>query len=377
MNLDLQILVKLTLMLTSIFIAFVVISVVNPVYAVLALILLFFSASVLFIIQGAEFLAFIYLLVYVGALLILFLWVVMTMPVKKNAFLHLRVTIMCLALFMGFVIFIFFCNFATLKVIKITPDFSMYSAFIQYLKQNIHFRFFLRFSSDAPIFLSFCKLTPAVIVKQVHAIPITPSNFLYDIYLIHSSQNFFLLAPILKGSAFFQALEVIYYSSFSGDTLLEICLAPQFFLHSVAALNLRSEFISFIDVLKPETEKFILIAACKPLKTNFNLILPPFVDVFKYTFIKPTTMPEFLANMQKSELENFIQIFSTKIFINPVASNYVNLAGILYQRFAVCLIIVGFILLITMVGAIWLVKFQKLDTKSQELYLQIQRDTKL
>src|SRR5580704_7632558 len=75
MNLDLQILIKLTLMLISIFIAFIVISVVNPVYAVLALILLFFSASVLFIIQGAEFLAFIYLLVYVGALLILFLWV--------------------------------------------------------------------------------------------------------------------------------------------------------------------------------------------------------------------------------------------------------------------------------------------------------------
>src|SRR5580692_5498341 len=179
MNLDLQILVKLTLMLISIFIAFVVISVVNPVYAVLALILLFFSTSVFFIIQGAEFLAFIYLLVYVGALLILFLWVVMTMPVKNNIFLHLRISIMCLMLFMGLAVFVFFCNFATLRVIKITPDFSMYSAFIQYLKQNVQFQFFFRFSSDAPIFLSFTKLAPAVIVRQVHAIPITPYNFLY------------------------------------------------------------------------------------------------------------------------------------------------------------------------------------------------------
>ncbi len=61
--------------------AFMVISVKNPVHAVLFLILAFFNAAGLFVLLGAEFLAMILVVVYVGAVLVLFLFVVMMLDV--------------------------------------------------------------------------------------------------------------------------------------------------------------------------------------------------------------------------------------------------------------------------------------------------------
>ena len=61
--------------------AFMVISVKNPVHAVLFLILAFFNAAGLFVLLGAEFLAMILIVVYVGAVLVLFLFVVMMLDV--------------------------------------------------------------------------------------------------------------------------------------------------------------------------------------------------------------------------------------------------------------------------------------------------------
>src|SRR6266511_2464615 len=53
----------------------------NPVYSVLFLILTFFNAAGLFVLLGAEFLAMILVVVYVGAVLVLFLFVVMMLDV--------------------------------------------------------------------------------------------------------------------------------------------------------------------------------------------------------------------------------------------------------------------------------------------------------
>jgi len=61
--------------------AIMVISSRNPVHSVLFLILTFFNAAALFVILGAEFLAMIVLVVYVGAVAVLFLFVVMMLDV--------------------------------------------------------------------------------------------------------------------------------------------------------------------------------------------------------------------------------------------------------------------------------------------------------
>jgi NADH-quinone oxidoreductase subunit J len=66
----------------------------NPVYSVLFLILAFFNAAGLFILVGAEFLAMLLVVVYVGAVAVLFLFVVMMLdinfaemrPVFKNIY---------------------------------------------------------------------------------------------------------------------------------------------------------------------------------------------------------------------------------------------------------------------------------------------------
>ena len=61
--------------------ALMVIAAKNPVHSVLFLILAFVNASGLFVLMGAEFLAMILVVVYVGAVLVLFLFVVMMLDV--------------------------------------------------------------------------------------------------------------------------------------------------------------------------------------------------------------------------------------------------------------------------------------------------------
>lgn len=78
------------------FAAFKVITARNPVHAALYLVLAFFQASALWILLKAEFLAITLVLVYVGAVMVLFLFVVMMLDinldsVRKNFWKHFPV----------------------------------------------------------------------------------------------------------------------------------------------------------------------------------------------------------------------------------------------------------------------------------------------
>jgi NADH-quinone oxidoreductase subunit J len=68
-----------------IFSALMVISARNPVHSVLFLILAFLNAAALFVLLGAEFLAWILVIVYVGAVAVLFLFVVMMLDIDFAA----------------------------------------------------------------------------------------------------------------------------------------------------------------------------------------------------------------------------------------------------------------------------------------------------
>ena len=65
-----------------IFSSFMVIISVNPVYSVLYLIFSFFNAAVIFLLSNAEFLAMTILIVYIGAVAVLFLFVVMMLNIN-------------------------------------------------------------------------------------------------------------------------------------------------------------------------------------------------------------------------------------------------------------------------------------------------------
>lgn len=56
----------------------------NPLYCVLCLIVAFFNAAGLFLLTGAEFLSVILVIVYVGAVAVLFLFVVMMLDISKK-----------------------------------------------------------------------------------------------------------------------------------------------------------------------------------------------------------------------------------------------------------------------------------------------------
>src|ERR1041385_7188525 len=64
----------------------------NPVHSVLFLILTFFNAAGLFVLLGAEFLAMMLVVVYVGAVAVLFLFVVMMLDINfaelRQGFVH-------------------------------------------------------------------------------------------------------------------------------------------------------------------------------------------------------------------------------------------------------------------------------------------------
>ena len=64
-----------------VFSALFVIAARNPVHSVLLLILAFFTSAGLFVLLGAEFLAMLLVVVYVGAVAVLFLFVVMMLDV--------------------------------------------------------------------------------------------------------------------------------------------------------------------------------------------------------------------------------------------------------------------------------------------------------
>tara|TARA_B100000029_G_scaffold422190_1_gene428787 strand:- start:645 stop:1256 length:612 start_codon:yes stop_codon:yes gene_type:complete len=78
--------------LVAVLSALMVISARNPVHSVLFLILSFVNASGLFVLLGAEFLAMILVVVYVGAVAVLFLFVVMMLDINfvklREGFLH-------------------------------------------------------------------------------------------------------------------------------------------------------------------------------------------------------------------------------------------------------------------------------------------------
>ncbi len=82
---DLQAIAFWVLAIVIVVSALAVISARNPVHSVLFLITAFFSAAGLFVLLGAEFLAMLLVIVYVGAVAVLFLFVVMMLDVDFAA----------------------------------------------------------------------------------------------------------------------------------------------------------------------------------------------------------------------------------------------------------------------------------------------------
>ncbi|WP_336279310.1 NADH-quinone oxidoreductase subunit J [Bartonella sp. CB175] len=98
--------------------AIIVITARNPVHSVLFLILAFFNAAALFLLAGAEFLGLILLVVYVGAVAVLFLFVVMMLDVDFAEFKNGALRYAPIGILVGAIIV------AELIVVFVSNDFS-------------------------------------------------------------------------------------------------------------------------------------------------------------------------------------------------------------------------------------------------------------
>ena len=75
----------LSILLTLIFFAFLVINATNPVYSAVSLVMTFFISAILLFTIGCDFLGFVFILIYVGAIAIFFLLVIMMLHIKPNS----------------------------------------------------------------------------------------------------------------------------------------------------------------------------------------------------------------------------------------------------------------------------------------------------
>jgi len=369
-----MLLIKIGLMGLTLLFSLVVVSVSNPIYGVLALILLFILTAFLFLANNAEFLAFIYLLVYVDALMILFLWVVMTMPVKKKTAVHLRLTLVGVLLSCFLFLVIFLIDFSSIKFIRIYPDSLLFSSFINFLKNNVEFEFFARFSETSNSFFSLSKVIPPILVKQIHAVKIEHSSFFYNIYVIYSAQCFVLPAPLTIDSAIGQQLLAAFTANIRLNHTGKGVYGTALFLHTLSSLNYGFKFLYFVDWLNSNLNTVLLVVKPTLIYNKISLFLPSFIDLNKYIFINPYLLQNNLLDIRGDLFLKDFYIFFSKLAISPYNNVFVDIAVKLYQNFAACLIITGLILLVAMVGAVTLVKFQKMESKTQNILLQIKRD---
>lgn len=113
--------------------AVMVITARNPVHSVLFLILAFFNAAGLFVLLGAEFIAMILVIVYVGAVAVLFLFVVMMLNIdfanlRENAMQYVPVGLLAGGVLLAELITVFvawkFADRSAINIAAPTPDVS-------------------------------------------------------------------------------------------------------------------------------------------------------------------------------------------------------------------------------------------------------------
>lgn len=111
--------------------AIMVITARNPVHSVLFLILAFFNSAGLFVLLGAEFIAMILVIVYVGAVAVLFLFVVMMLDIsfsdlRKGAMQYVPVGLLCGGILLAELIAVFvgwqFAKSSGENIASPTPD---------------------------------------------------------------------------------------------------------------------------------------------------------------------------------------------------------------------------------------------------------------
>lgn len=139
------------LSLILLFLTLAVASARNPVHSVCYLILIYLLSSIILFLIGQEFLAIIYIIVYIGAIMVLFLFIIMMLNIRliemrSTSFSYLPIGIVSVLLFsiliyiiivkMGATYNLFFFDLINVDLLK---SYNEWILFVEYKLTNIHY----------------------------------------------------------------------------------------------------------------------------------------------------------------------------------------------------------------------------------------------
>ncbi|HVA97465.1 MAG TPA: NADH-quinone oxidoreductase subunit J [Bacteroidia bacterium] len=153
----------------SIFCALMVIFAKNPIHSVLYLVLTFFAIAGQYILLNAQFLAAVHIIVYAGAIMVLFLFVIMLLNLNKETEPHKNTWIKLAAVISGGALMVVLV--ATLKGAETIAPVAHFNADIGLVKnlgQVLFHQFLLPFEVSSILFLA--AMVGAVMLgkKEIH-----------------------------------------------------------------------------------------------------------------------------------------------------------------------------------------------------------------
>jgi len=101
--------IQVLILLINFLSGFFVFTASNPIYSILFLISVFFNSAILIILWGADFLGLLFIIIYVGAIAVLFLFVIMMVNIKTTPFFSNK--LLSLILFFFFYYAVSCCTF--------------------------------------------------------------------------------------------------------------------------------------------------------------------------------------------------------------------------------------------------------------------------
>ena len=344
----------------------------EPVPAVVSLIFLFLSISFFFILLGADFVGLVYILVYIGAVLMLFLWVVMTLPLKHNVFFNVKFSVLlfCLTLLLIFSyqfmqVIDSSTDFVLIEVSKI-PNSAFRNAVIQYIVDHAE-----TFSTPNGTNLTYVN---AEVGGYMQIYGMDSSTF--QLIKQYPSKKVFLVSPA-KNSVLY--LDLLYrfkykflrtyilnpYILFGRDSIyhmvgFEIGLENEFEkILRKAEFSSAARHVSAIELKRLFLKNQIFILSDRPFASF--MILYDSLPIFK--FFTHLQSRFFIESVPWQDLFNQPESKTTLMFLR------------FFQDFGWCIVLVGLLLLVSLVGAIFLsLTHKNLSEKSQKIEDQNSRD---
>lgn len=197
----------------------------NPIYCLLSLVLTFIFSGIFLLVLGCEFLALMFIIIYVGAIAVLFLFIVMLLDLKFKNFQQKKNYSFGSALFFGnlLLIFLVFLSLNCFKYDFIFLNFNFINRSLD-IQLNKIFPYFIFYLDKSHLnYLNWKNFSDCLSETQLY------SSILYDIFIIQLLLVGLVLLSVLIGIVYltncYKSSEILDQSVFK-----QISVSSNFFL---------------------------------------------------------------------------------------------------------------------------------------------------